>query len=68
MVPVCAKLNECWPLRPLGVIFHTTDEDLVVWKRTPRGLRGQHSVSLAQTGTMGLLFNCGTIVPKTYSR
>ena len=46
----------------------SSEEDLVVWKRTPRGLRGHQSVSLAPTGTMCLLCKCGTIVSKTYSR
>ena len=45
-----------------------TEEDLVVWKRNPRGLRGHQSVSLSPTGTMRLLFKCGTIVSKNYSR
>ena len=45
-----------------------TEEDLVVWKRTPRVMRGHQSVSLAPTVTMRLLFKCGTIVSKTYSR
>ena len=42
-------------------------EDLVVWKRIPRGLNGHQSVSLAPTGTMFLLYKCVTIVSKSYS-
>ena len=44
------------------------EEDLSVWKSTPRVLIGHQAVSLAPTGTMCLLFKCGTIVSKTYSR
>ena len=39
-----------------------SEEDLVVWKRAPIGPRGHQSVSLSPTGTMHLLFKCGTIV------
>ena len=45
-----------------------SEEDLVVWKRNPRSLRGHQSVSIAPTGTMCLLFKCGTIVLKTHGR
>ena len=53
---------------PSVQVPQSSEEDLVVWKRTPRGLRGHQSVSLAPTGTMCLLCKCGKIVPKTYSR
>ena len=39
-----------------------SEEDLVVWKRAPRVLRGHKSVSLAPTETMRLLFKYGIIV------
>ena len=45
-----------------------SEGDLAVWKITPIGLRGHHSVILAPTGTMRLFLKCGTIVSKTYSR
>ena len=39
-----------------------SEEDLVVWNRTPIRITGHQSVNIEQTGTMRLLFNCGTIV------
>ena len=42
----------------------SSEEDLVIWKITPRGLRGHQSFSLELTGTMCLLFKCGRIVSK----
>ena len=53
---------------PSVQVPQSSEEDLVAWKRTPRGLNGHQSVSLAPTGTMCLLYKCGTIVSKTYSR
>ena len=53
---------------PCETFQRLTEKNLGVWKRTPRGMRGRQSVSLAPTGTMRMLFNCGTIVSKTYSR
>ena len=46
----------------------SSEEELVVWKRTKIELRGHQSVSLSPKGTMRLLFRFGTIVSKTYSR
>ena len=46
----------------------SSEEDQDVWKRIPRGLNGHQSLSLAPTGTMCLLYKCGTIISKTYSR
>ena len=34
-----------------------SEEDLVVWKKTPRGLIGHQSVSLAPTGNMILFLS-----------
>ena len=45
-----------------------TEENLVLGRGTPRGLRMDHSVSLAATQTIGLLRKCGTKVSKTNSR
>ena len=50
---------------PCEAFRRATEEDLVVWKRNLRGLRGHQPVSIAPTGTMRLLFKCGTIVLKT---
>ena len=46
----------------------SSEENLVVCKRNPIGLRGHQSVSLAPTGTIRLLCKCGTIISKTYSQ
>ena len=51
---------------PSVQVSQSSEEDLVVWNRNQRGLRGYQPVSLAPTGTMCLLCKCGTIVSKTY--
>ena len=40
-----------------------SEEDLVMRWRDPRGMRGNQSVSISPTGTIRLLFKCGTMVP-----
>ena len=47
---------------PSVKVTQYSEEDLVVWRRDTRGLRGHQSVSLSPTGTMHLLFKCRTIV------